>query len=462
MKLRLWILSLITLYSHYSSSQQTRTYDIQEALNESNPNSVEEIYMLNTVGDIPDSIFKYLGLFKNLKSLRIQNNFKSIPEEVFKIKGLRELRVNDNKLVSVPKNIEELTELKVLDLSNNEFTEIPAVVFTLASLEHLDVSINHIEQIPANIQKLQKLEYLHIEANLIHTIPLEIDFLPNLTYLGISANKGISLPNTLSRLESLTRINASECNWTSIPDVIYNIRNLEELDLAWNKLTTVDVVRFAKLKQLNRIILNRNPISETEAKRIKNFLPGKMISFSEDGKLLTEEIMFCQKYFGLSPTERIAFFRSQMEGSTSELYVKKFFIVTRDLGSMTGINIGDSKVFGIGGVVNFPFIENDTTYKKLVDSLTQALQKNFFLKTSLLHTRTKNDTTEYNILRSYLKNSPKNRVAFIEVNFTTIPQRLQSLFKTDLDKIYGINTLSFLDDKKAFMKAKKKWLTFKK
>lgn len=132
------------------------------------------------------------------KSLDLSNyELTIIPEEVFEIKNLVELRLNNNKIKSLSKNIKKLRKLNLLFLDDNNLNELPDELAELQKLEHLAISANQFEEIPEVIFKITGLKYLYILENKIKIIPENIVKLPLLRKLNASNNPLIQPPDEI-------------------------------------------------------------------------------------------------------------------------------------------------------------------------------------------------------------------------------------------------------------------------
>jgi hypothetical protein len=170
-----------------------------------------------------------------------------------------------------------------------------------------------------------------------------------------------------------------------------------------------------------------------------------------------DQMNFVKDYLSWQPTKRVTFFKEILKNGGMVAF--QFGIVAKDLETMTGLQINKSPSIVKGGILGGAYVTNDSLLTLLMDSLILSINQKGYLKAAETYALKSIDSGEFRMLWAYLSNSPKNRITFIEVNFRAIPNKWKTLFKTDLDKIYGVNnTPIFLDDKKAFRKAKKKWL----
>jgi hypothetical protein len=169
-----------------------------------------------------------------------------------------------------------------------------------------------------------------------------------------------------------------------------------------------------------------------------------------------EEKSFIPKYFTIVPKSRLTYLNEQMK--LGGLSMGEFSTISKDIESLIGLSITKSGAVGIGGISGVAYISNDSMFKHFIDTATLLFdQKTYLLYNKAFCFLTAKDSNEYLIFRAYLKNSPINRIKFMEENFYNIPHTLQAWFRIDLDGIYGVSTESFVGDKLKFKKAKKKW-----
>jgi len=95
----------------------------------------------------------------------------TIPEIVFKIKGLETLSLGANQLQNIPAEISNLKALKDLDLSYNQLANLPNSIGKLASLENLSIVNNQISTLPSSIGDLKHLKYISVRGTQITEVP---------------------------------------------------------------------------------------------------------------------------------------------------------------------------------------------------------------------------------------------------------------------------------------------------
>lgn len=87
----------------------------------------------------PEKVFR-LNLSKH--------KLKIFPQDIFKLKNLRELDLSKNKIDSIPDEIGTLTNLQRLNLSSNNIVQLPDEIGRLSNLTYLGLNRNEIEAIP--------------------------------------------------------------------------------------------------------------------------------------------------------------------------------------------------------------------------------------------------------------------------------------------------------------------------
>lgn len=101
-------------------------------------------------------------------------NLKSIPDEVFSLTHLKDLKLSSNNLTGISDDIVKLKNLRRIHLSCNDFEEFPKILLELPLLEHICFNGNNLKSIPSEIEKLDKLKELQLNGNDISSLPCEL------------------------------------------------------------------------------------------------------------------------------------------------------------------------------------------------------------------------------------------------------------------------------------------------
>ena len=159
---------------------------------------------------IPDSYLPYASIksYKNLSSitsLEVKGkNIIKIHKTIFlNLINLVYIDLSDNHLLKISKNFKLFKNLKTLKLNNNKISFIPSFIGELNQLEYLSLYKNLISSIPTSIQELKKLKYFDISSNKVDNIPIEFGFLISLNVLHIDCNYFTKIPTTFCFLKNL-------------------------------------------------------------------------------------------------------------------------------------------------------------------------------------------------------------------------------------------------------------------
>ena len=159
---------------------------------------------------IPDSYLPYASIksYKNLSSitsLEVKGkNIIKIHKTIFlNLINLVYIDLSDGRLLKISKNFKLFKNLKTLKLNNNKISFIPSFIGELNQLEYLSLYRNLISSIPTSIQELKKLKYFDISSNKVDNIPIEFGFLISLNVLHIDCNYFTKIPTTFCFLKNL-------------------------------------------------------------------------------------------------------------------------------------------------------------------------------------------------------------------------------------------------------------------
>jgi hypothetical protein len=112
----------------------------------------------------------------------------SIPDDVFRLNNLQELRMDKCRLSELPDGFNAFPLLQSLRLQHNEIDSIPPTIFGLKHLRILDVADNIVECIPDEIDQLTSLETLAIWDNPITYYPERLTEMQQLKVLDVLNN----------------------------------------------------------------------------------------------------------------------------------------------------------------------------------------------------------------------------------------------------------------------------------
>jgi internalin A len=204
---------------------------------------------------------------KHLKELRLSGfglsssqRLTRIPTEVFELKQLQVLSLENNHLTSVPDAIAQLPNLTMLDLRHNYIANVPAAIAQLRNLTSVDLGDNQLAAVPDAIAQVPNLRTLDLSANQLTVVPDTIAQLQNLTQLNLGGNQLVTLPDALAQLRNLTKLYLGDNRLVALPDTIAQLQSLTVLDLGYNRFATVpDAI--AQLQNLITLSLRGNQLT---------------------------------------------------------------------------------------------------------------------------------------------------------------------------------------------------------
>lgn len=246
-----------------------------------------------------DGTPKLCGRVTQLRQVSAARNGSTIPNDIFNLSELRELRIgstekdngyvditdvhklkkledfmvrNINITSGIPNSIGELTNLKNLDISackGLEDSHIPASLTSMTSLEVVELYRNGLAgSIPDDIGNLVNLKTLDLANNkLTGSIPSSIGKLVKLSRIEMTSNQlSGEIPAEIGNMTSLTGIALSNNNFTSISpqlgiNAATNAPNIVDFLAADCKITNLPK-ELALMSQLESIILNNNEINQ--------------------------------------------------------------------------------------------------------------------------------------------------------------------------------------------------------
>jgi len=92
---------------------------------------------------------------------------KKIPDFVFSLSSLKELKIIGNQITTIPESISNLKNLEVLDLTINDITNIPKALGDLKKLRVLYLPYNDInDELPISLNDLPNLQEISLESNI--------------------------------------------------------------------------------------------------------------------------------------------------------------------------------------------------------------------------------------------------------------------------------------------------------
>ena len=166
------------------------------------------------------------------------------------MKHLKRLDLSNNGLKKFPAKLCDL-DLSILNLTNNELDEndFPLEAEKYQNMIELVLDKNSFKHLPKVIGKLKNLERLSLQHNSLVDLKY-IHQLKKLKFLILDSNNLTQLEEKMIRLQNLEILHLRH-NFIVDLDVNImksNMNMLKQLDLSFNKLTTVAIERFVMIR----------------------------------------------------------------------------------------------------------------------------------------------------------------------------------------------------------------------
>ncbi len=199
----------------------------------------------------------------------------SVPEEIYRFKNIKTLKLNGNKMTAVRLDLKQFRQLDYVDLNHNPIQKL--TLTRTRELENINLQGTGMVRVPRSLKKIPNLKSvwlgfntkldlkqrdfkrirnirdLNLYACSLSTLSPQIKHLKKLEVLDLYHNHLTRLPETITTLKHLTHLAASNNKLESLPERLDNLRNLEYLYLHHNKLSVLPgtVTALKKLKVLD-------------------------------------------------------------------------------------------------------------------------------------------------------------------------------------------------------------------
>ena len=138
---------------------------------------------------LAESICRNLG---SLADLRMDENELDCPasalDPLCRLRNLRTLTLEKNKLTGIPSLIGTMTSLRKISMHSNSIIELPSSMCLLTTLEALDLHKNAIRVLPATIGNLRSLQKFDLSENRLQELPISICELNESLQLSVGRN----------------------------------------------------------------------------------------------------------------------------------------------------------------------------------------------------------------------------------------------------------------------------------
>uniref|UniRef100_A0AAY4EVY6 Leucine-rich repeat-containing protein 7 n=1 Tax=Denticeps clupeoides TaxID=299321 RepID=A0AAY4EVY6_9TELE len=194
-------------------------------------------------------------------------SLQQVPKEIFSFeRTLEELYLDANQIEELPKQLFNCQALRKLSMPDNDLSNLPTTIASLVNLKELDISKNGIQEFPDNIKCCKCLSVVEASVNPITKLPDGFTQLLNLTQLFLNDAFLEYLPANFGRVDCYCAVLIFCWSLCLVfqPEVLEQIHNLKELWLDNNSLQAIPG-SVGKLRQLRYLDLAKNRIETLDA-----------------------------------------------------------------------------------------------------------------------------------------------------------------------------------------------------
>uniref|UniRef100_A0A8C1Z8F3 Leucine-rich repeat-containing protein 7 n=1 Tax=Cyprinus carpio TaxID=7962 RepID=A0A8C1Z8F3_CYPCA len=190
-------------------------------------------------------------------------SLQQVPKEIFSFeRTLEELYLDANQIEELPKQLFNCQALKKLSMPDNDLSNLPTTIASLVNLKELDISKNGIQEFPDNIKCCKCLSVVEASVNPIAKLPDGFTQLLNLTQLFLNdAFLEYLPPEVLEQIHSLKELWLDNNSLQTIPGSIGKLRQLRYLDLAKNRIESLDA-DISGCESLEDLLLSSNMLQQ--------------------------------------------------------------------------------------------------------------------------------------------------------------------------------------------------------
>ncbi len=152
-----------------------------------------------------------------LEEAMVEFDFEQMVEVLSSCKKLTTLSIRDFKKLenfTLPSNLAKLKNLKKLYLERNKLKNLPQGMWELENIEILSLHYNKLDLFPKDLYKLSKLKELDFGANKLTCIPNGISKLTELKVLKLNANHNLDIANISDEIKSLSKLKTLDVKYT--------------------------------------------------------------------------------------------------------------------------------------------------------------------------------------------------------------------------------------------------------
>ncbi|WP_281986289.1 leucine-rich repeat domain-containing protein [Aquimarina aggregata] len=231
-------------------------------------------------------VFEQLAQYNTIEILILDSlSIEKLPESIKQLSKLKQLSLAYNPKIDLEYNFDLIAELPIefLNLKGNELSKLPENIKTIPTIKDLNLSFNTIKT-ARNFELLGMLPNLYslwLDHNQLDKLPPEISKVNQVRFLYIDHNRLQKFPKEMSKMKTWV-IHAGYNEFTQLPKVFTTMKSLFMVHINNNKINTIPTVYEVEKYSLAGLILDNNPITEKEKIKAKKLFKGFfLLSFEQ-------------------------------------------------------------------------------------------------------------------------------------------------------------------------------------
>ena len=165
------------------------------------------------------------------------NDLEQLPQHIgTSLPNLEIFSAIGNNLTSLPDTFGNMVKLKEIYLNENRLVKLSDTICCLKCLEKLQLTGNQLEYLPEKFGEIQSLTSFTADENILQKLPKTFGLLENLEELELSCNCLSVIMDGFGMLRSLKVLNLSSNKLTVLPESFGNLPNIQALDLSANNI----------------------------------------------------------------------------------------------------------------------------------------------------------------------------------------------------------------------------------
>ncbi len=231
-------------------------------------------------------VFEQLKLCKKIEILMLDSlAIEVLPKSIAQLSSLKQLSISYNPNLDIETMVNQINNLPIefLNLKGNNIKVLPGNFSQIQSLKDLNLSHNNIADAENYkiISKLPNLYSLWIDHNELTSLPKSIGKVNQIRFLYIDHNKLKELPTEMSAMKTWV-IHAGYNSFNKLPAVFTQMNSLFMVHINNNTIETIPKDYRTEKYPLAGLILDNNPLSESEKKNLKKLFKGFfLLSFEQ-------------------------------------------------------------------------------------------------------------------------------------------------------------------------------------